>query len=93
LLTKEEFILKVMAHELRHQWQGKMRPMKDYTFTARHLPKKSYFRRERDADAFALAMVREWRKLHAVDIYPDQPDKLEQEISAPCQEIVVEISN
>jgi hypothetical protein len=99
LLSKDEFIVQVLAHELRHQWQRKIRPMKEYTHTVRHLGSKSYFRRERDAEAYALNRLRAWRKLHSVDIYPEQPDKLydhhqqDQEIQARRQEIVLEIPN
>ena len=76
-LNVYEWTIHIMAHELRHQWQRKIRPMKDFTFTVRHLGKKSRFRRERDADSFAKSMVRKWRKLHAVDIYPEQPDQMQ----------------
>jgi hypothetical protein len=59
-LTREEYMLHIMAHELRHQWQHKKRPKLQYTYTARNLGRRSYFRRERDSDAFAL------RKLHFI---------------------------
>jgi hypothetical protein len=72
-LTREEYMIHLFAHELRHQWQHKKRSMQEYTHTVRHLGSKSYFRRERDCDAYALRKVREWRQLHAVDIYKEQP--------------------
>jgi hypothetical protein len=79
-LTREEYMVDLMAHELRHQWQHKKRPRTQYTFTVRNLGSRSYFRRERDSDAYALRMVREWPKIHAVDIYQEQPDTLLQPI-------------
>jgi hypothetical protein len=78
-LSLEEFVLHLFAHELRHQWQRKTRPMKDYTFTARKFGRKSHFRAERDADAYALNRLRAWRKLHAVEVYPEHPDQLNAE--------------
>jgi hypothetical protein len=73
-LSHDEFLVHLFGHELRHQWQRKKRPMAQYTFTVRKLGSRSYFRRERDADAYALKMVRQWRRLHAVDIYSEHPD-------------------
>jgi hypothetical protein len=75
-LNYEEWMIHIIAHELRHQWQRKIRPMKEYTYTVRHLGSKSYFRRERDADVFAMTMVRQWRKSHALQVYHEQPDQI-----------------
>jgi len=55
LLTKDEAILHVIAHELRHLWQ-KVHPKGYRVWGARG--KFS----ERDADAYALRKVREYRK-------------------------------
>jgi hypothetical protein len=76
VLDRSEWIMHLLAHELRHQWQRKRRPMNDFTYTVRNKGRKSHFRAERDCDTFALRMVRKWRRLHAVDIYPEQPDQL-----------------
>jgi hypothetical protein len=80
ILSKEEYIIHLMAHELRHHWQQKRRPRFEWVFGSNN-GKLSKFGIERDSNVFALRMLRQWRKLHAVDIYLEQPDMLVAAIS------------
>jgi hypothetical protein len=57
LLSREEALVFVMAHELRHLWQHK-HPRGWRVWGAR-----GRFS-ERDADAYAIRKVREWRRLN-----------------------------
>lgn len=60
VLSREELLVSVMAHELRHQWQTK-HPRGWRVHGARG----QYS--ERDADAYAIRKVREWRKCQMVN--------------------------
>jgi hypothetical protein len=55
LLTREEAMIGILAHELRHEWQRNHKGHR--TFGCR---KKGTS--ERDADAYAIKMIRKWRK-------------------------------
>lgn len=57
LLTREECLVHVLAHEMRHVWQinhkqGWVRRSRGRSFS------------ERDADAFAIKIVRAWRRIN-----------------------------
>jgi len=56
-LDRKEALLGVLAHELRHLWQSKVK--KGY----RVWGSKGQFS-ERDADAYAIRKTREWRRQH-----------------------------
>ena len=81
VLSKEELIVGVMADELRHIWQTKRKPISEWVYGSRKETgaKSKKFGIERDADYYGLRKVREYRKLHAVDIYPEQPDTINAE--------------
>lgn len=59
VLNQDEDILGIIAHELRHLWQSKHR--KGYRV---HGSRGVYS--ERDADAYAIRKIREYRKLNRV---------------------------
>lgn len=60
LLSRIEELVYITAHELRHQWQRK-RPLKRlWVYGARDKRTKKSI--ERDAEAYGLRKVREWRK-------------------------------
>lgn len=67
-LSREEALVHIMAHELRHLWQKDHPERRGRVWGARG----QYS--DRDADAYAIQKSRLWRKLHAVDIYREQPD-------------------
>jgi len=54
-MTREETVLLVLAHELRHLWQGKVKRGR------RVWGARGQFS-ERDADAYALRALRHWRR-------------------------------
>lgn len=56
LLSREEALVQVIAHELRHLWQKKHQGKRGKVWGARG--KFS----ERDADAYGIRMVRKWRR-------------------------------
>lgn len=58
--SREEGLVKILAHELRHMWQAK-HPKGWRVWGARG--KYS----ERDADAYALRKLREWRKTNEIN--------------------------
>lgn len=67
-LSREEAIVHVMAHELRHLWQSGHSDKRDMVWGSRE--KLS----DRDADAYAIRKTREWRKLVSIrEVYPSVP--------------------
>lgn len=54
-MTREEAVLKVLAHELRHLWQSKVKK-------GRRVWGSRGQYSERDADAYALRALRHWRR-------------------------------
>jgi hypothetical protein len=58
-LSREEGLVSIAAHELRHLWQKNHPGKRGKVWGA----KGQYS--ERDADAYAIRKVREWRRLHA----------------------------
>src|SRR5215207_5039678 len=73
ILSREEALVHVLAHEFRHYWQYHHPGKRGKVWGARGLTS------ERDADAYAIRKLREWRRMHAVDIYPEHQDRLKQE--------------
>ena len=63
ILSKEEDILHVIAHELRHQWQDTRRS-KSLWYYNTNTKKRTKKGDKTDADAYAITTVRRWRKLH-----------------------------
>jgi hypothetical protein len=61
LLSREEAVVHVIAHELRHLWQAKVK--KGY----RVWGTRGQFS-DRDADAFAIRKTREWRRQYGNQI-------------------------
>jgi hypothetical protein len=70
VLSREEALVHILAHEIRHLWQRNHSGKRGKVWGAR-----GQFS-DRDADAYAIRKMREWRRLHAVDIYQEQPDIL-----------------
>jgi hypothetical protein len=68
ILSREEGLIHILAHELRHFWQANHTGKRGKIWGA-----KGHFS-ETDADAYAIRKTREWRKLHAVEVYPEHPD-------------------
>jgi hypothetical protein len=68
VLSREEALVHILAHELRHFWQKNHPGRRGKVWGARGLYS------DRDADAYAIRKMREWRQLHRVDIYREQPD-------------------
>lgn len=58
-MTREEAVLTVLAHEMRHLWQSKVRRGR------RVWGSRGVFS-ERDADAYALRALRHWRRGEAM---------------------------
>ena len=56
MLSLKEFLVYMIAHELRHHWQDVNRFYK-YTFASK-------LEKEKDADAYAVKTLRLWRKFH-----------------------------
>jgi len=61
-LNKEEEIIHVIAHELRHLWQAKVKS------GHRVWGARGRFS-ERDADAYGIRKVREWRREHMEELW------------------------
>lgn len=57
-LSREESLVHIMAHELRHYWQMNHPGKRGKVWGA----KRKFS--ERDADAYAIRKTREWRRLH-----------------------------
>jgi hypothetical protein len=70
ILSREESTIYLLAHELRHLWQYKHKGKRGRVWGARGLYS------ERDTCAYAIRKTREWRKLHTVDVYVEQPDQI-----------------
>jgi hypothetical protein len=70
VLSKEEDIISVLAHELRHQWQYS-KPFKAlWSYGCQK--KTSHYTRERDASIYSITKLREWRRRNTpTHIYPD----------------------
>lgn len=64
LLSLKEFLIYLIAHELRHHWQY-VNPYHKYTFA-------SELEKEKDANAYAVKKLRLWRTLYGPkDAYPN----------------------
>lgn len=73
LLSLEEMVVFIIAHELRHQWQYRRPPVGEWSYGCRH-PKKrrSHHHHELDADHYAVKKLRQWRKQYQPrEIYRD----------------------
>ncbi len=68
ILSREEALVHILAHELRHFWHKNHPGKRGKIWGARG----QYS--DRDADAYAIRKMREWRRLHTVGIYREQPD-------------------
>jgi hypothetical protein len=68
LLSREEAVILVMAHELRHLWQ-----MNHYTRGSQGKEGRVWGSKgqysNRDADAYAIRKIREWRRKHSTTKY------------------------
>lgn len=67
MLSRDECLVHLLAHELRHIWQ---------TYHTGRRGKVKYARgnhSERDADAYAIKMQRKWRKIHNIPDYSNIP--------------------
>jgi hypothetical protein len=65
LLSRKEALISVLAHELRHYWQENHKGKRGKVWGARG----AYS--DRDADAYAISKVREWRRIHnPTQIFP-----------------------
>jgi len=62
-LDQDEYLVSIIAHELRHLWQGKYWKAKRHGMVHGARGKFS----ERDADAYAIRKQREWRKARATE--------------------------
>jgi hypothetical protein len=66
ILCREEALVSIAAHELRHLWHKNHPGKRGKVWGARG--KYS----ERDADAYAIRKQRKWRKIHApTEVYPE----------------------
>jgi hypothetical protein len=68
-LDQDEYLVSIIAHELRHLWQGKYWQSKRHGMVHGARGKFS----ERDADAYAIRKQREWRKLNRKTFIPNLP--------------------
>ena len=76
LLSREEAVILVMAHELRHLWQMDHRRKRrikrelgeGVEWAAAVWGSRGQYS-NRDADAYAIRKVREWRKKHNIPLY------------------------
>jgi len=59
-LSWEEDMINTIAHELRHQWQYQRHPLREWVYGCKNT--KNHYK-ERDASAFAITKMREWRHL------------------------------
>jgi hypothetical protein len=65
ILTREEALVQIIAHELRHLWQRTHKGKRGKVWGARG------WYSDRDADAYAISKTREWRRLHTPsEVYP-----------------------
>jgi hypothetical protein len=72
LLTKEEDMIMILAHELRHQWQRRRPPKTQWAWGCQG--NKTKFAVERDASVYELKKIREWRRIHnPQEMYPEFP--------------------
>lgn len=71
-LSLDEYLVRVIAHELRHNWQAVTQYVKPITETMRKSTiQKIKLKQEKDADGYAVQQVRRWRKLHSPkDAFP-----------------------
>jgi hypothetical protein len=60
LLSREETIVHVIAHELRHMWQKNHKKGKVWRANGRYS--------DRDADAYAIRKTREWRRKNSENV-------------------------
>lgn len=60
-LSREEELIQIIAHELRHLWQYKRRPKCLWAWGTRG--KRTNAALETDADAYGIRKMREWRRL------------------------------
>ena len=71
VLSEEEDIISVIAHELRHQWQFSKPLKSQWSYGCQK--KTSNYTSEQDASIYSIRKQREWRRLHhqPTHIYPD----------------------
>jgi hypothetical protein len=70
VLSKEEDMISVIAHELRHQWQYSKPLKSQWSYGCQK--KSSHYTRERDASIYSITKLREWRRRNTpTEIYPD----------------------
>jgi hypothetical protein len=62
--TREENLIHLLAHELRHFWQKNHSRIDRKMWRVWHSKRKSSYM-DSDADAFAIRIQRQWRKLHS----------------------------
>lgn len=60
ILSKEEGIVNIIAHELRHLWQATHKRGRIWGSRGKYS--------ERDADAYAIRMMRKWRKQQPIPL-------------------------
>jgi len=70
VLSEDENLVFLLAHELRHQWQYR-RPPRGEWFPG--CTSRSHNTHERDACAYAWRKVRAWRKLQPREVYKEFP--------------------
>ena len=70
-LDQDEYLVSIVAHELRHLWQGKYWQRNKKRNGMVHGARGKYS--ERDADAYAIRKQREWRKLNRKTFIPNLP--------------------
>jgi hypothetical protein len=71
ILSREEALVHILAHELRHFWQVNHKTKRGKVWGAKGVYS------ERDTDAYAIRKTREWRRLYTPrEIYREQPDSL-----------------
>jgi hypothetical protein len=92
VLSREEALVHTIAHELRHVWQELTEPpvWDELTNIQKEGLQSHPGISDKDADRYAIRKQREWRKLHAVDVYPEQPDTI---LQLPRLEIAAIIIN
>lgn len=61
MLSREEALVHLLAHEIRHLWQKHHRTRRGKVWRSRGVYS------ERDADAYAIRKQREWRKLKSIE--------------------------
>jgi len=60
VLSREECLIDLMAHELRHLWQKSHKRGRVWGSRGKYS--------DRDADAYAIRKVRQWRRLHQKEV-------------------------